>query len=180
MRTSVTTMSGVSSTTASRRAFASPTAATTSFDAYLGRAAARAAQRHRAVDGRDPVGQPDQAGTTAGIGATAAVVAYVQNEPPARHLTGDRGLLGLAVFRDVRQCFHHHEIRRDLDERGEPAGQADVDVDRHRHGGHDLADVCLQAAVGEDLGVYATDQLAQLGERLLRELVGRGDLFGGG
>jgi len=90
----------------------------------------RAVDAQRAAQRGHPVGQPDQAGAAAGVGAAGAVVTDhdVQQAVAARDQHVD--LFGLRVFGRVGQRLRRHVVRANLRRLGWP-GARELDVERH-------------------------------------------------
>ena len=86
-------------------------------------------------------------------------------------------LLGLRVARDVRQRLRDQEVRGGLDRRGQPLlRQLHLHLHRHRRPLGERVDRRGEPAVGEDRGMDAARELAQLRQRArqpLRQLVDR-------
>src|SRR4051794_26379996 len=86
-----------------------------------GAAGERALDPEFAVEGGEPVRQPDEAAAGVGQGASDAVVAYLDSNggvlDPRRHL----GASGASVFGDVGERLGDDEVRGRLDRGREPA-----------------------------------------------------------
>ena len=121
--------------------------------------------------------------TTSGscsVGAADAVVAHLDREQGVQQPAAHGRPARLAVPGDVGQRLADREVRGDLDRARQAARQGDVDVDLDRGAAGGVGDGGPQATVGQDLRVDAADQLAQLGEGLLRLLLRLVDACGGG
>nr|WP_229022919.1 hypothetical protein [Actinomarinicola tropica] len=75
---------------------------------------------------------------------------------------------------DVGQRLGDDEVGRALDGGRGALVDAQVEVDRHRRAGHDSRQRGVEAAVLQDHGVDAPDEVAQLGEGRLGLVAGRG------
>ena len=74
----------------------------------------RAFDPELAVEGGEPVRQPDEAAAVA-LGASDAVVADVDDERAVLDARRDGGALGASVFGDVRERLGDDEVCRRLD-----------------------------------------------------------------
>ena len=128
--------------------------------------AGRAVDRQRAVERREPVLQPAQAGAALDVRAADAVVG--DHDLDARRPRGGsctRASCGPRVAGDVGQRLGGDEVGGRLDLRRGPLVELDVDLDRQRHAVGEPLHGRPEPAVGEDRGVDAARELAQLGER---------------
>jgi hypothetical protein len=121
--------------------------------------------RQRSVQRLDPPSEADEA-VAVRVGAALAIVGdhHLEAAVPARDLDLDPGRTGM--LRRVGKRLGGDEVGGGLDRGGRPL------VEGHRHGRRQRAAVgeCLQRgadpAVGEDRGVDATGEIAQLADRL--------------
>ena len=106
-----------------------------------------------------------QAGAGRGVGGPGAVVRDDHGQRTVGVPHGHRSGVGAAVPAHVGQRFGDSEVRRGLDRRVRPAGQVDVDRDRHRKAQRQRADRAVEPALGEHRRVDAADEVPQLDER---------------
>ena len=100
-------------------------------------------------------------------------VTTTTTSPPWR-LTCDGGVAGLGVAHDVGQAFGDDEVRGGLDRRRQALVELDGRLDVQRRPRHQRLDRGADAALGQERGMDAARELAQLRERdreLLADLV---------
>ena len=132
----------------------------------------RAVDRQPAVERREPVLQAAQPGAALDVGAADAVVGDDHHDALAGAADLHARLVRPRVAGDVGQRLGDHEVGGGLDLRRRALVELDVDLDGQRHAVGEPLHGGPEPAVGEDRGVDAARELAQLGERD-RELVAR-------
>ena len=90
----------------------------------------RAVDAQRAAQRGHPVGQPDQAGAAAGVGAAGAVVTDHDVQQAVTACDQHVDLFGPRVFGRVGQRLGHHVVRTDLHRLGWPTAR-EIDVEHH-------------------------------------------------
>ena len=111
-----------------------------------------------------------------GVGSADAIVGDADEDAPvvAQHAHGDVG--GVCVLGDVGDRLGDEVVGRGLDGLGQAFVGHVVDLDRQRRAVRERREGGGQAAVGEDRGMDAAGQLAQLLERVLELLARRGQV----
>ena len=106
------------------------------------------------------------------VGAADAVVDDLDLRDAVGAPDAHARLGGLRVLGHVGQRLAHDEVGRGLDRLGQALVERDVDRDRQRRAVGDGLDRRAQAVVGEDGGMQAARQLAQLLERAAELVAG--------
>src|SRR4051812_16248773 len=125
------------------------------------------------VQSLDPVGQPAQAGTAQRVSPADAVVGDLDRCLAVEAHDTDRSVFGVGVLGNVRERLRHHVVGGCLDRRGQRLVGDVGQHHRQRGSGRQRLQRRAQPPVGEDRGVDAPRQLAQLLQRLGQLLAGR-------
>ena len=100
------------------------------------------------------------------VRAADPVVGDLDDRAAVGPLHADAHRARLGVLGDVGQRLRDDVVGGGLDAVGEPLGQADVELERQPRAVGELLERGAQAALGEDAGVDALGELAQLAERV--------------